>query len=376
MGFNHFELWEKKDEETFLLKKLNHYTKKNTYDFFIHKNLKGFLQHELDYYIKSELVNVDVLYVQETETHFERIKHNLKTIKIFKNIADTIIDFLSQIEEFQKKLWEKKKFVLSTEWIITIDRLVSWIGKKESEEILKEVLKNPEQIGEWKELFGEEILERWESIKLSDLSFSPSQDELDKTEEELKIWMKLPIDTIHFSEDFKLNLLNLLSDNIDIEKNCDGLVIHSDNYHGNKILSSKFHSLIDALHIDPPYNTNSSGFLYKNNYRESSWLSLMDNRIETTYDLLSANGSFVCHIDEYEYESLYHLIKNKNYSYLATVIWDKKNPMMGGKGIATQHEYLIWALCKQNKIEYQSKNISIILDKSKEIIKKHKGIKS
>ena len=362
------ELWEKKDEETFLLKKLNHYTKKNTYDFFIHKNLKAFLQRELDYYIKSELVNVDDLYVQETEAHFERIKHNLKTIKIFKNIADTIIDFLSQIEEFQKKLWEKKKFVLSTEWVITIDKLVGWIGEKELEAILKEVLKNKNQIGEWKELFGEELFKKWENIKLSDLSFIPEQGELDKTEEELKIWLKLPIDTVHFTEDFKLNLLNLLSDKIDIEQSADGLVIHSDNYQGNKVLSSKFHAIIDAFHIDPPYNTSSSEFIYKNNYQRSSWLTMMNERIESNLEMLSNNGKIVCHIDEYEYESLYNIFNTKGFLYLGTAIWDKKNPMMGGTGLSVQHEYLIFASKINEQFESKSENIKLILTKAKEII--------
>ena len=152
------KLWEAdKEDLPLLLKKLHHYTRKNKYDFFIHKNLKGFLQRELDYYIKSELVNVDDLYVSDAEAHFNRLKHNLKTIKVFKSIADTIIDFVSQIEEFQKKLWEKKKFILSTEWVISIDRLVEYIGEDAAKPILEEVIKNEKQVQEWKWLFGEDL---------------------------------------------------------------------------------------------------------------------------------------------------------------------------------------------------------------------------
>ena len=149
------KLWEApKEGKPLLLKKLHHYTRKNKHDFFIHKNLKGFLERELDYYIKSELVNVDDLYVTDTDTHFDRLKHNLKTIKVFKSIADTIIDFVSQIEDFQKKLWEKKKFVLSTEWVITFDRLVEYVGEDAAQPILEEVIKNEKQVAEWKDLFG------------------------------------------------------------------------------------------------------------------------------------------------------------------------------------------------------------------------------
>ena len=116
------------------------------------------MERELDYYIKSELVNVDDLYVTDTDSHFDRLKHNLKTIKVFKSIADTIIEFVSQIEDFQKKLWEKKKFVLSTEWVITIDRLVEYVGEEAAKPILEEVIKNQKQVAEWKELFGESTL--------------------------------------------------------------------------------------------------------------------------------------------------------------------------------------------------------------------------
>lgn len=301
-------LWEKKDDETYLLKKLNHYTRKNNYDFFIHKNLKGFLQRELDFYIKSELINVDDLYVQETETHFSRVKHNLKSIKVFKNVADTIIDFLAQIEDFQKKLWEKKKFVLSTEWIITIDKLTGWLGEKEAEPILKEVLKNKIQLEEWKELFGEEIFEDWKKLKIDNLYTIAEQGELGKDESEEKGWKKLPVDTVHFNADFKWNLLNKLSDKIDIEENSDGLVIHSDNFHGLKLINEKNKQKIKSIYIDPPYNTSASEILYKNSFKHSSWASLINNSLVLTQELLNQSGLLTITIDEYELNILQELI--------------------------------------------------------------------
>ena len=53
-------------------------------------------------------------------------------MKTFKTIANKIIVFLSQIEEFQKKLWLKKKFVIDANYCITLDR----IDEKYYEEIL------------------------------------------------------------------------------------------------------------------------------------------------------------------------------------------------------------------------------------------------
>lgn len=367
-------LWEKKDDETYLLKKLNHYTRKNNYDFFIHKNLKGFLQRELDFYIKSELINVDDLYVQETETHFSRVKHNLKSIKVFKNVADTIIEFLAQIEDFQKKLWEKKKFVLSTEWVITIDKLTGWLGEKEAEPILKEVLKNQNQLEEWKELFGEEIFDDWKKLKIDNLYTIAEQGELGKDDSEEKVWKKLPVDTVHYDDDFKWNLLNELSDKIDIEENSDGLVIHSDNFQGNKILQQKYYSLIESIHIDPPYNTSTSNFLYKNNYQHSSWLTLMSDRLSLVIDLLTDEGDFQCHIDENEYERLYSLLKTTGLNDAGTIVWDKKNPMLGKKGIATQHEYILWFNKYAEPIYMPNENIKKIVNKAQEFITKYKGV--
>lgn len=362
-------LWEKKDDETYLLKKLNHYTRKNNYDFFIHKNLKGFLQRELDFYIKSELINVDDLYVQETETHFSRVKHNLKSIKVFKNVADTIIEFLAQIEDFQKKLWEKKKFVLSTEWIITIDKLTGWLGEKEAEPILKEVLKNKNQLEEWKELFDEEIFDDWKKLKIDNLYTIAEQGELGKDESEEKVWKKLPIDTVHFDEDFKWDLLNKLSDKIAIEENSDGLVIHSDNFHGLKLCNVSYNHLIDCIHIDPPYNTATSGFLYKNGYHHSSWLTMMNDSLINNIDLLNSNASLQCHIDENEFENLQNLVKQYYLSNIGPVIWDKRNPMNSDSGLATQHEYIIWATNGTQRINILGNIYELFYTKLNSLIK-------
>jgi len=360
------QLWktEGEDDENLMLKNIHRYTRRNNYDFFIHKNLKSFLEKELDYYIKSELVNVDDLYVLENDLHFDRIRHNFKTIKVFKNIADTIIEFLSQIEEFQKKLWEKKKFVLSTEWVITIDKLVEWLGEEGAKPFMLEALINEKQCNEWKELFGDEI----------GLAYDPAKINTDELKHDLYNWKKLPIDTMHFWPEFKIKLINALSEVIDLEEKLEGLVVHSDNYHGVNQLLEKFYRKIISLHIDPPYNTFSSGFLYKNNYRKSSWLTMMENKISYSLDLLNEKGSFLCHIDEYEYESLYQLFRARNFPYLGTVIWDKKNPMRGGKGLAIQHEFIIWASQHTGQFESKSENIKRILQKAKSSINKHNGI--
>src|SRR5690606_15767478 len=95
---------------------LNRYTARNTFDYFIHKDLGGFLVRELDFYIKNEVMHLDDI---ESETA-PRVEQYLSKIKVIRQIASKIIDFLAQLENFQKKLWLKKKFVTEAFWCIRI----------------------------------------------------------------------------------------------------------------------------------------------------------------------------------------------------------------------------------------------------------------
>lgn len=316
-------LWNEQEGKPLLLKKLQHYTRKNNYDFFIHKNLKAFLVRELDYYIKSELVNIDDLYVSDSDDHFDRLKHNLKTIKVFKSIADTIIDFVSQIEDFQKKLWEKKKFVLSTEWVITIDRLVEYIGEEAAMPILEEVSKNEKQIAEWKELFGQTSIGEKGNRN------------------------NLPIDTKHYSCHFKSLLLTTLSTKINIEDKTNGLVLNTDNYHGTELTNEKLYQRIDGLYLDPPYNTNASIIIYKNGFKDSSWLSMMSNRLQAINNSLKDKGVFCITIDDYEYSNLFKLLKiiirDKE---LRTTIIEYNFRGRVKSNFSITHEYGIWGIYK------------------------------
>lgn len=331
--FKTHKLWEVDDQErTFLFRRLRHYTRKNSYDFFIHKDLKGFLQSELDFYIKSELVEVEDLYVSESEFHFERVRQNFKKIKVFKNIADTIIEFLDQIESFQKKLWEKKKFVIDTQWVITIDRLVEYVGEEAARPILEEVIKNEDQVREWRDLFGDKFVPE-------------NLTEVDQLKYELNSWCKYPIDTTFFSDGFKLDLLNNLSDQINLDEKSDGLVIHSDNYHGLRIIDNKYSKKIDAIYIDPPYNTSASEIIYKNSFKHSSWLTLFNNRIELTRSLFTTDGILCVTIDDFEFENLKKLL-NRHFEkdlILGTIVI-KNNPSGRSttRGFSISHEYGIF----------------------------------
>lgn len=287
----------KKKEKSKLKYELDRYTNRNKYDFFIHKDLKGFLSRELDFYIKNEMLYLDDLSLFDSDTHLENIKLNLNIIKTFKNIADTIIDFVSQIENFQKKLWEKKKFVISTNYVITLDKLSEYTSKEFMEEVIKNILRNKDQIHEWNELFGKDLFKDWK-IKANELK------------DDMYSYKKLPVDTKHFTDEFKWKILIEVSKKINIEEELTGLILHSDNFHGLNLLQEKYYEKLKGVYIDPPYNIGDDDFLYKDNFKHSSWLSMIHMRIIMIKELLIDGGIIYENIGEDELKNLIQVNNN------------------------------------------------------------------
>lgn len=119
---------------------LRQYTARNTRDFFIHKDLRGFLSRELDFYLKNEVLNLE-----EMEAAGEQLAEGwFQMLRLIKRIGNQIIDFLAQIEDFQKMLWEKKKFVTETFYVITVGNI--------PEAFYPEIAANDAQWEEWRAL--------------------------------------------------------------------------------------------------------------------------------------------------------------------------------------------------------------------------------
>jgi adenine-specific DNA-methyltransferase len=98
---------------------LRTYTRKNSSVFFIHKDLRGFLQRELDFFPKNEVLNLD-----ELEAGGEaRAENWFQLLRAIKGIGRRIIEFVAQAEDFQKRIFEKKKFVTEVHYCVTLDRV-------------------------------------------------------------------------------------------------------------------------------------------------------------------------------------------------------------------------------------------------------------
>lgn len=108
------------------------------------------------------------------------------------------------------------------------------------------------------------------------------------------------LDTAFFSAQFKHKLISHLSDK-GIDGQCNGLLIHSDNFHAINILQEKYNNSIKCIYIDPPYNTDASKIAYKNGYEHSSWLSLMEGRLSLARNLMNSKSIIELAIDDYEF---------------------------------------------------------------------------
>lgn len=267
---------EKNPKRSLLEKHLTDYTARNTFDYFIHKDLGGFLRRELDFFIKNEIMHLDDIEHESAP----RVEQYLSKIKVIRRIAYKIIDFLSQIENFQKKLWLKKKFVVETNYCVTLDRV--------PEELYPEITANDAQREEWVRLFViDEIKGNLHTPRYSN----------PLTAEFLKANPYLVLDTKFFKTEFKEKLLTSFED---LDSQIDGLLIHSENFQALNLLLSRFQDQVQCIYVDPPYNTSDVGFVYKNNYKHSSWMSMMEHRLILARAFLPDGGVVQVAIDDTE----------------------------------------------------------------------------
>lgn len=239
------------------------FEKQSEVDFFINKNAKAFLQEQF------KLWSYQYFWDGAKEWSGERVNQ----LQILKNIAFKVIDFISQFEDELVKIWNKPKFARKSNYVITLDRIND---KKLVEKIFKH------------NGFKEQIKE-WQNLGIVDVKFKIKDIEEKKFEH-------LPIDTKYF-KDLELDILCLFED---LDNQLDGWLIKSENYQALNTILPKFKSKVQTIYIDPPFNTNSSPIIYINNYKDSSWLTMLENRLQISKDFLKNNGINITAIDDVE----------------------------------------------------------------------------
>ncbi|GHR27197.1 adenine-specific DNA methyltransferase [Helicobacter pylori] len=292
----------KLDEEV-LKKAFVKFKKQGSMDYFIHKNALGFLKEQLDLYLFE--------YLFKEMTAFD--DKRLNGINTIKEVALQVISLVSEFENELCKIWNKPRFVLNSHFIVSLDQL------KAKNYDLNKITNHknyPKQVKEWQDL----------NLKTTD----------NLLENEF-----LPLDTIYF-KDLEEEIKNLFN-----EYEINGTLIKSENYQALNSLKNRYKETIDCIYIDPPYNTQNNEFMYADNFKRSSWLAMMENRLELAHGLLSDKGVMFVSIDDNE-QAYCKALMDKVFNggggdnFVANLIWRKKYG--GGKGsrfFVDLHEYIL-----------------------------------
>ena len=305
-----------KINEEELKKIFRSYRKQNEIDFFIHKNAKAFLEEQFDLWMFNHLYK---------DSQIQQWNPNaIKRMQEVRNIAYEIIYFIAKFEDELKEIWLKPKFAKNTEYVFSLDIIIN--KAKDSKKLLDLIFKDKNfknQIKEWKEL------------NLIDENFNISS--LQGKIEEIEKYKFIPIDTKHLSREVKFELLSSFDN---LEELLNGELIKSDNFQALNTIMPKYQDKIDLIYIDPPYNSPSSEIIYKNNFKDSTWLSMMQNRLAIAKDFLSKSGILACAIDENEQENLGLLLSDIFSEYEKTCVSVCHNPKgIQGGFIAQNNEF-------------------------------------
>ncbi len=129
------------------------------------------------------------------------------------------------------------------------------------------------------------------------------------------------------------------------DRNCQNMLIHGDNLLALKALEQQFTNKIKCIYIDPPYNTGSAFEHYDDSLEHSTWLSLIRNRLEVLFKLLSNDGFIFVQIDNNEMAYLKILMDEifGRQNFVNDIIWKRRggaaNPSNRLNNVT---DYILW----------------------------------
>lgn len=293
-----------------LLKQVRRYARKNTTDYFVHPNLGPFLKAELDAYLVSEYLRPEAL--QSPEDLGDRFAK----YRALREAAGGLIDFLHQLEDFQAQLFEKRKFVLRADYLLPV-RLAP-------EALWPTLLQSEEQLAEWRDLFHLDLTGREPEEQLTALREHPT----------------LVVDTRHHAPAVKFGLLAAFDD---IEASLDGVLVHSENYGALRTLEPTYKERVKLIYIDPPYNREGDGFLYKDDFsKDSTWLSMIEERLLASKALMFERSAILVSIDKNEQINLASVMDTifGRANKLEELIWIQNSTDNRAKTYSSNHEYI------------------------------------
>jgi len=258
--------------EEILDKAFRVFEKQSEVDYFINKNAKEFLREQFNIWLYQYVFSGESAWTED----------RIKQLQTLKDIALKIIDFISQFEDELVKIWNKPKFVLNSNYVITLDK----IADKKIDDINKILNHNnfKKQLDEWKEL------------GIVDNNFNKDQilenNIIGKVLNEK--YKYLPIDTKYF-KDLELEILGFFDD---LDNSLDGWLIKSENYQALNTILPKFKEKVQTIYIDPPFNKEQDAdYFYSVKYKDSTWTTVLENRLQLAKDLLNHKGSIFVRCD-------------------------------------------------------------------------------
>src|SRR5690606_8862617 len=144
-------------------------------------------------------------------------------------------------------------------------------------------------------------------------------------------------------EKFKSTLLASFEN---LDEAIDGVLIHSENFQALNLLQERYREQVKCIYIDPPYNTSASEIMYKNTYKNSSWMTLVEGRLILSKELMNSESIVCLTIDDFEFHRLRLIIDNLFHKdCFLGVVAIKNNPAgrSTAKGFSIAHEYGIFS---------------------------------
>ncbi len=300
-------------DRNLLLNNLRRFAQKQRSDYFVHPHLGAFLRGELDYYLK------DVFFDLSGLTSAEQLARRYEQYTALRDIGHEIIGLLERIEQVQARLFEKRKFVLATDWLIPLRQIATEHHPRLLELAAQRQPDQPETQAEaWQRLFAVQV-------DASNIAQQPT----------------LVVNSRYFPADFTALLLAGYDD---LDAATDGLLIHAENYAALQTLSAGMAGKVKVIYIDPPYNTGNDDFIYKDDFdRHSTWLTMMEERLLLARDLLTDDGVIFVSIDDNEQSRLKELmdlvfgVEN----FVGSIVWKKKTNGNNMGYIPPVHEVIL-----------------------------------
>ena len=143
----------------------------------------------------------------------------------------------------------------------------------------------------------------------------------------------------------------------------DNLIIKGNNLLALHSLKRKYAGKVKFIYIDPPYyftkHKESDSFNYNSNFRLSTWLTFMHNRLSVAKELLKNGGVILCHIKEDGVHWLKVLMEEifKVENFVETFIWkNTDNPDSLSKKSRSSVEYILcYEVNKDSSVQYLGK---------------------